>query len=86
MDDVAMGIEDLDEPAHMSALEFLGQIHKHADGGHGILHLAGFVAHLDGEAESADADLVNREFTVVTVALHIVQFLHRGVVVFSRHG
>ena len=33
-----MGIEHLNEAAHVGAFEFFGQIHEHADGRHGVLY------------------------------------------------
>ena len=68
-----MGIEHLDETAHVGAFEFLGQVHEHADGGDGVLHRARLVAHLDGEAQTAHADLVNAQFAVVALALLVMQ-------------
>ena len=40
VDDRAMRIEDLHEAAHVGALEFLGQIHEQAEGGHRVLEVA----------------------------------------------
>ena len=73
VDDAAVRVEHLDEPAHVRAFEFLRQIHKHADGGHGVLDAARLVAHLDGKAQPAHADLVNAQFARVALALLVVQ-------------
>ena len=73
MDDVAVRVEHLEEAAHVRALEFLGQIHEHADGRHGVLHRARLVPHLDREAQTPHADLVNAQFPVVALALLVVQ-------------
>ena len=69
-----MGMEHLDEPAHVGAFEFLGQIDIHADGGNGVLQRAGLVANLDGETQTPHSDLVNAQFAVVPFALLVVQF------------
>ena len=70
----AMGMEHLDEPAHVGAFEFLGQIDIHADGGNGVLQRAGLVADLDGETQTPNSNLVNAQFAVVPLALLVVQF------------
>ncbi len=67
VDDAAVRVEHLDEPAHVRAFEFLRQIHEHADGRHGVLDAARLVAHLDGKAQSAHADLVNAQLARVAL-------------------
>ena len=73
VDDGAMGVEHLDEAAHVRALEFLRQVHAHRDGGDGVLMDVRLVADLDGEAQPAHADLVDAQLTVVAPALRVVQ-------------
>ena len=86
MNDIAVGVEDLHKAAHVGAFELLGQVHEHANGGHGVLHLVRPVANLDGKAQSAHADFIDRQFPEIPVALHIMQFLGPRLVAFSRHG
>ena len=59
VDNVAMGIEHLDESTHVSAFKFLGQIDEHADGSDRILHRPGLVPNLDGEAQTAHAHFIH---------------------------
>src|SRR5437867_4342160 len=72
--DIAMGVENLDKTAHVSALEFLGQIDKHPNRGYRVLHSARLVADLDGEMEAAHAYLIDPQFAVVAFTLLVVQF------------
>jgi hypothetical protein len=72
MDDIAVGIEDLDKAAHVGAFEFVRQIDEHADGGDGILERALLVADLDGKPEAADADFIDAQLAVIAFALFIV--------------
>ena len=81
VDDAAVRVEHLDEPAHVRAFEFLRQIHEHPDGRHGVLDAVRLVAHLDGKAQPAHADLVNAQLAVVGPALHVVQL--RGGIFFA---
>jgi hypothetical protein len=68
-----VSVEDFDEPAHVRALEFLGQIDIHADGGHGVLHFARFVPQQDGEAQTSHADFVDSQLAVIALALLVMQ-------------
>ncbi|MDB6032346.1 MAG: Endonuclease/exonuclease/phosphatase [Verrucomicrobiales bacterium] len=74
MNHAAMSIKHLDKAAHMGAFELLGQVNKHADGGHRVLHHMRLVPNLDRKAQSPDTDFVDAEFTCVPFALLIVQF------------
>ena len=73
MDHVAVRIEHFKEPAHVGTLEVLRQIHKHTDGGDGILMCAGLVANSDWEAQVANADLVDAQLAMVAFLLDIYQ-------------
>ena len=74
VDHVAVRVEHLEEAAHVGAFEFLGQIHEHADGRNRVLHRARLVPHLDREAQTPHADLVDAQFPVIALALLVVQF------------
>ena len=74
VDDVAVRVEHLEEAAHVRAFELLGQVHEHADGRHRVLHRARLVPHLDREAQTPHADLVDAQLPVVALALLVVQF------------
>jgi hypothetical protein len=71
--DVAMSIEHLDESAHVRAFEFLGQIHKHANRRHRILHRMRLVADLNRKAKPPNSYLVDAQLTMITLALFIMQ-------------
>ena len=87
VDNVAVRVEHLHEAAHVRALKFLWQIHKHPERGDGIVHAVRPVAHLDGKAQSAHAHLVNSQFAGVALALLVIQFYHRRAgFCISRHG
>ena len=73
MDNIAVGVEHLDEPAHVRALEFFRQIDKHADGGHGVLHRSRLVPDLDWKPEASHADFINAQLAVIALALFVVQ-------------
>ena len=73
VNDFAMSVEHLHEAAHVGALEFLGQVHIHADGGDGVLRAVRLVADLDGKTHAAHTDLVDADFAVVASALHVMQ-------------
>ncbi len=75
MHHVAVGVEHLNEPAHVRALEFLRQIHVHPDGCDGVLHDMRLVAYLDGKTQAAHAHLVNAQFPVIALVLLV---LHSG--------
>ena len=76
MNHIAMRIEHLDKTAHVCALEFLGQIHKHSERRHRVLHPASPVTNLNRKTQPAHADLVNPQFPMVALALFIIQ-IHR---------
>ena len=78
MNDGAMGVEHLDEPAHVGALEFLGQIHEHADGGDGVLHTARLVLNLNGKTQAAHAHLVDAQLAMVRFTLLVLQLQPEG--------
>src|SRR5450432_4939781 len=86
MNDIAVRVEHLDEAAHVRAFEFLRQIHEHTDGRDGVLHAARLVAHLDGKAQPAHADLVNAQLACVALALLVVQMRGGIFPARSRHG
>lgn len=78
VDHAAVGIEHFDEAAHVGAFEVMGQIDKHADGGDGVLDDFFFVADLDGEPQAANADFVDAQFAMVTLALFVVHDFDGG--------
>jgi hypothetical protein len=70
---MSVSIEHLNEPAHVRALELLGQVHIHADGGDCVLDLMRLVEDSHREPEPADTDLVNWQLAVVGFGLFVVQ-------------
>src|SRR5215469_8887653 len=68
-----MGIEHLNEPAHMCAFKLFGQVDKHPDGGHGALDCPGFITNLDGKTEASHADFVDAQLAIIRLALLVVQ-------------
>lgn len=62
---LAVGVEDLDKAAHVSAFVVLGEVHGHGDGSDGVLGLSLAVRDGEGEFEAADADAVDRDAAVV---------------------
>ena len=71
--DAAMGVQHLDEPAHVRALELLRQVHKQPDRRHGILERMRLVPNLDRKAQATHPDLIDAQFPVVPLALLVVQ-------------
>jgi hypothetical protein len=69
-----MSVEHFDEPAHVSSLEFLGQINIHPDRGNRVLRRTRLVPDLNRKAQAANANLVNREFAMIPFALLVLQF------------
>lgn len=79
VDDAAMLVQNLHEPAHVGPLELHGQVHKQADGRHGVLrrHVR-LVPDLQGHAQAAHAHLVDPKAAYVRLVLLVAQWLHRG--------
>ncbi len=87
VDHAAVGVEHLDEAAHVGAFELVGQVDKHADGRDCVLHDFFFVADLNRETQATNADFVDAQFAMVALALFVVHDLNLGIV-FRRcaHG
>jgi len=64
-------VHHLHEAAHVGALVFVGQIHEHVDGGHGVLEPVASVAHADGITQVLDAHLVDRDVAKIPVVLNV---------------
>ena len=69
---VAVGVEHLDEAAHVCALKIVRQVNVHGDGRDRVLMLVRLVANADGEAQVAHANLVNAQIAVVVPVLLVV--------------
>lgn len=78
MNRASMGVEDLNESAHVSALEVVRQIHEHSNGGNRVLESVGLVPDLDGKAQSAHPDFVYPQFAKVPFVLFVVQLWSGG--------
>ena len=74
MDEPTVVLKNLEETAHVRALELVGEIHGEGHGGHGVLGGAGTVADDDGIAEALYAYLVDPEVTEVRGGLGVVEF------------
>ena len=66
-----VGIEDLDEAAHVGPLVVVGQIDVHVDAGHGLLGAVPLVADGDRVADVLDPHLVDLDVAVVFQALDV---------------
>jgi len=64
-------VEDLDEPAHVRALELVGQVDVHADGRVDMLDAVCPVLHDDGVLDPLDADLADVDLPAVAAALDV---------------
>ena len=64
-------VEDLDEPAHVGALELVGQTDVHVDGGIDVLDPVGPVLDDDGVLDALDADFFDIDLPAVPAALHV---------------
>lgn len=71
-------IEDFNEPAHVGALELMGQVHIHVDFGHGILNFSGLIPHRDGIGDFLDADFPDIDSPVIALALNIFHCFGRN--------
>lgn len=70
--DLAMKlIEYLDEPAHVSTLEFVGKIDIHIDRGDGMLTFLRFVADGYRVGYGLDPDLFDIDSATVQLALYV---------------
>ena len=77
MNDAAMGVKHLDEPAHVGAFELLGEVHKQPDRRYRILEGMRLVPNLDRKTQAAHPDLVDAQFAIIALALLIVQLRPR---------
>ena len=64
-------VKDFDKPAHMGALEMLGQIDVEIDRGGGVLALVVAVKDVDRILQTLDADLLKRDFAVIPLILDV---------------
>jgi hypothetical protein len=78
VDEPPVRVEHLDKPAHVRALEILGQIDEQADPRHGVLRLVVLVAHLDRVEQALHAHLVDAHLARVGLALAIGQRRRRA--------
>lgn len=70
--DLAMKpVQDLDKPAHMRALETMGQIHIHVDRGHRMLSRLRLIQYCYRIRNGLDSDLFDINAPVVQFALDI---------------
>ncbi len=69
----AVAIQDLQEPAHVGALDGCRQGDRHGDLSNGVLLGVCLVPYRDGIAEPVDADLVDGDAASVGPALHVVE-------------
>lgn len=70
-DAAAVPVEDFHEPAHVGPLEVVRQVDRHGDVCHGPLFVVLLVQDNDRVAQVADPHLVNRDITIIMVALDI---------------
>ena len=64
-------IEDLHEAGHVRALEVMGQVHVHVEGGYGVLFTIIAIAHPHRMADILDADPVDGDASAVCAGLDI---------------
>jgi hypothetical protein len=69
-------VQDLDEAAHVRALELMREINGKGNGGDGVLHGGITVADAHGEAQAADADPVDGQTAVIKLALRVLEGGH----------
>ena len=60
-----VGVEDLDEAAHVGPLEVVGEVHIHIDPRHGMLEASVLVHHHDGIGDVLHPDLVDGDLAGV---------------------
>ena len=84
VDQTAVFLQNLDEAAHVGALELMGEIDSEGDGGDGVLRRVGPVTNNDGIAEAFDADLVDSQVAKVGRGLGVVQGVRLGGGLFQR--
>ena len=68
-----VGLEDLEEAAHVSAFEFLGQLDGQLHRGDGTLRGAWTYRDLDGKSEVLHSDTVDDDAAMVGLALGVEQ-------------
>lgn len=71
IDPAAELVQNLDEPAHVRALEVMGQVHVHVDLGVDVLGAVGAVQHDDGIFDALDADLGDGDVAFVRLVLDV---------------
>jgi hypothetical protein len=71
MNQRAVFVQDLDEPAHVGALEMVWQINRQRNRGYRVLRRMSFISDLDRESEIRDTDTINRHFPVIGLILRI---------------
>ena len=70
---VAVGIEHLDEAAHVRPLKFFGQVDEHTDSRDCVLDAPLLIPHGDGESQAPYPDFVDAQFAIIPLTLFVVQ-------------
>ena len=84
MNQAAVFLQDLDEAAHVGALELMRKIDGEGDGGDGVLGRMGPVTDHDGISEAFDADFVDSQVAKVGRGLGVLQGVRLGGGLFQR--
>ena len=73
----SMRVEHLNKAAHVSALVMVRQVHRHVDGGHGMLGGLITIADAEREAHVLHTNAINGDTAFITLILRVFKSRHR---------